>query len=81
MWPEDEEARAKIRADIHPAVGDRRQEIVFIGQALNRAAITAALDACLATAEEVRAAAAGALGDPLFGDDDEEEGEGEEGEE
>jgi hypothetical protein len=46
-------------------------------QDLNRAAITAALDACLATPEEAAAAAAGALPDPLFGEaDDEEEGEG-----
>ena len=38
LWPEDDESRAKIRGDYAadaPAelVGDRRQEIVFIGQA------------------------------------------------
>lgn len=42
-------------------------------QSLNKEAITRALDACLCTEEEVAAARAGKLDDPLFGDDDEEE--------
>lgn len=78
-WPEDPEARARIRADFAPGAppalaGDRRQEIVFIGQGLQRDAITAALDACLCDEDEAAAARAGALPDPLFGDD---EGDGE----
>jgi hypothetical protein len=33
-WPEDPKVRAQIRADFanDPAIGDRRQELVFIGQ-------------------------------------------------
>jgi hypothetical protein len=30
-WPEGEEAAAELRADFAPCVGDRRQELVFIG--------------------------------------------------
>jgi hypothetical protein len=31
-WPEGEEAAAELRADFAPCVGDRRQELVFIGE-------------------------------------------------
>lgn len=36
-WPEDEAARQQIRADFttDPEVGDRHQELVFIGQVSN----------------------------------------------
>ena len=51
--PEDELNRMLLedpvlRADWDPAYGDRMQKIVFIGQHLDRSAIRAALDACLA---------------------------------
>ena len=31
MWPPDREVQNKIKADFAPGVGDRRQELVFIG--------------------------------------------------
>ena len=43
----------KVRQDFAPDVGDRRQELVFIGIDVNRPALSAALDACLATPTEL----------------------------
>lgn len=65
-WPDDEGARAQILGDFPPeerdcdpedvdpveAVGDRRQEIVFIGIDLDKRVLEAALDACLLTSKE-----------------------------
>lgn len=52
-WPEDAADRASIEADMDGPWGDRRQELVLIGQDLDPAALNAALDACLLTPEEL----------------------------
>ncbi|MDF3886216.1 zinc metallochaperone GTPase ZigA [Cupriavidus basilensis] len=57
-WPDDEAGRAELLADMtvdgKPApYGDRRQELVLIGQDLDRPALEALLDACLLTDAEM----------------------------
>jgi len=51
-WPNDLEWRARILEKWGEPWGDRRQEIVFIGQDMDVLAATAALDACLLTEVE-----------------------------
>jgi G3E family GTPase len=53
QWAVDDDMRDQLDALWHPELGDRRQELVFIGQRLDREAITATLDACLLTASEM----------------------------
>ena len=47
QWPDDMENRAAIDSKCEPPYGDRRQEIVFIGQGLDEEQARRALDACL----------------------------------
>lgn len=53
-WPTSPESRALIEKNWREPFGDRRQELVFIGtEGMDRAAITASLDACLLTEAEM----------------------------
>jgi G3E family GTPase len=46
-WGVDEARKEAIMNDFLPLVGDRRQEIVFIGQGLNKTLLFEELDSCL----------------------------------
>lgn len=52
-WPEDEDYLASIKSLWVEPFGDMRQELVFIGQGLDQAAITKTLDECLLTEDEM----------------------------
>ncbi len=54
-WPDDAESRAAIEAQFIGDYGDCRQELVFIGQGLDEAAMRTQLANCLLTAEEYAA--------------------------
>lgn len=54
LWPQDAEARGRIDANWDAAVGDCRQELVFIGQDIDELAVRGALDACLLDDAEMR---------------------------
>ena len=43
---------AEVLKDFHGEVGDRRQELVFIGQGIKEASLSATLDACLCERDE-----------------------------
>ncbi|MGL4421199.1 MAG: zinc metallochaperone GTPase ZigA [Gemmataceae bacterium] len=54
-WPADLEEQEQIRSHFEPPYGDRRQEIVFIGQKLNEQRCREFLDAALMTDKELAA--------------------------
>ncbi|QAY97212.1 4-hydroxytetrahydrobiopterin dehydratase [Methylovirgula ligni] len=67
-WPDHPEWRAAIAKHWDKVYGDRRQEIVFIGAAMEEAAIRRTLNACLvgdANAKEMQTSAWGKLADPF----------------
>ena len=55
QWPDHMEHRAAIERKCEPPYGDRRQEIVFIGQGLDEERASRALDACLLNEKELAA--------------------------
>ena len=52
-WPTDQEYLESIEKNWVEPFGDMRQELVFIGQGLDKAAVIDALDQCLLSEEEV----------------------------
>lgn len=48
-WPDDEEEIAKIESEFDGLYGDRRQELVFIGNAMDEKSIRGILESCLVT--------------------------------
>jgi G3E family GTPase len=53
QWPQDEESTAGIMKNWTADSGDCRQELVFIGQNIDFTQLTAELDSCLLTDEEM----------------------------
>ena len=51
-WPEEQEVLVEIEARMIHEYGDRQQELVFIGQNLERDHVTRVLESCLLTDEE-----------------------------
>ena len=52
-WPEDSVSRNSIMESWEEPFGDMRQELVFIGQGLDKESVTAELDACLLNTVEL----------------------------
>lgn len=53
FWPDDKDARQSIRQDWQPPFGDRRQELVFIGQSLPQSEMLDSLEHCLLSTHEM----------------------------
>ena len=54
-WPDDEDYLASIQKNWEEPFGDMRQELVFIGQGLDKTAVYEALDDCLLSEDELLA--------------------------
>ena len=52
-WPKDEESLATIKENWVEPFGDMRQELVFIGQGLDKTAMIDALDNCLVSEDDL----------------------------
>jgi len=67
QWPQDQESVTAIMGHWTPETGDCRQELVFIGQNIDFAQMTARLDNCLLSDEEMALGVEGwsALPDPF----------------
>ncbi len=52
-WPQDEEALQSIKENWEEPFGDMRQELVFIGQGLDKDQVIEALDQCLLSDDDV----------------------------
>ena len=76
-WPEDEEIRAEIESSWTEPWGDRRQEIYFLGQNLDKETLCDSLDDALLDDEEMALGPEGWIDfdDPLPPWDEEDEGE------
>jgi G3E family GTPase len=55
QWPDDPEYLASIEAQWEEPFGDMRQEMVFIGQGIDKQEVTRKLDDCLLTEQELLA--------------------------
>lgn len=58
-WPQDPESQQAIMQNWNEPYGDRRQELVFIGQQLDKSAMLAQLNACLLSNAELALGEAG----------------------
>lgn len=64
-WPEDGSFEQFVLRHWDPVWGDRRQELVFIGIAMDEAGIRAALDACLVMSDQFEPEHWAGLADPF----------------
>ena len=53
QWPEDKESRDSIKENWEEPFGDMRQELVFIGQGLDKEQVIQSLNSCLLSDEEL----------------------------